>query len=202
MSRRIAVQQDRIFLRSMCLYCHLDSLIQIFHGTDIYLLSKMGFRGLKLLWMSVLCKAGDLGKLRQICNSGHSRVNMFLKTLLKAYVHKKDIKRQCIGIFFFPKKLFNHMNMCHIIFLSGKTTKVKNFLNPSSMHHFSSILRVHEKWKFPSNVLFYRHDITLKFVPRIPLRRDEDWWHSCKWCVIYRPKTNFNNVTKNVNWRY
>ena len=129
-------------------------------------------------------------------------LHMFLKTLLKAYVHKKDIKRQCIGIFFFSKKLFNHMNMCHIIFLSGKTTKVKNFLNPSTMHRFSSILRVHEKWKFPSNILFYRHDITLKFVPRIPLRSDEDWWHSCKWCVIYRPKTNFNNVTKNVNWRY
>ena len=127
MSRRIAVQQDRIFLRSMCLYCHLDSLIQIFHGTDIYLLSKMGFRGLKLLWMSVLCKAGDLGKLRQICNSGYSRVNMFLKTLLKAYVHIKDIKRQCIGLFF-SKKLFNHMNMCQIIFLFGKKQRSKIFL--------------------------------------------------------------------------
>ena len=201
MSRRIAVQQDRIFLRSMCLYCHLDSLIQTFHRTDIYLLSKMGFRGLKLLWMSVLCKAGDLGKLRQIWNSGHSKVNMFLKTLLKAYVHIKDIKRQCIGILFFPKELFNHMNMCQIIFLFGKTAKVKNFLNPLNMYHFSSILRVHERWKFPSNILSYRHDITLKFLPRIPLRSGHDWWHSSKWCVIYRPKTNLNNVTKNVNWR-
>ena len=201
MPRRIAVQQDRIFLRSMCLYCHLDSLIQTIHETDIYLLSKMDFRGLKLLWRSVLCKAGDLGKLRQICNRGHSKVNMFLKTLLKAYVHIKDIKRQCIGILFFPKKLFNHMNMCQIIFLFGKTTKAKNFLNPLNMYHFSSILRVHERWKFPSNILSYRHDITLKFVPRIPLRSGDDWWHSCKWCVICRPKISFNNVTKNVNWR-
>ena len=37
------------------------------------------------------------------------------------------------------------LNMCHIIFLFGKTTKVKNFLNPSSVLHFSSILRVHER---------------------------------------------------------
>ena len=202
MSRRIAVQQDQNIFEEHVFLLPPRLTNSNFSRNKHIPISKMGSRGLKLLWMSVLCKAGDLGKLRQICNSGHSRVNMFLKTLLKAYVHKKDIKRQCIGIFFFPKKLFNHMNMCHIIFLSGKTTKVKNFLNPSSMHHFSSILRVHEKWKFPSNVLFYRHDITLKFVPRIPLRRDEDWWHSCKWCVIYRPKTNFNNVTKNVNWRY
>ena len=39
----------RIFLRSMCFYFHHDSLIQTFHGTDIYLLRKMGFTGLKLL---------------------------------------------------------------------------------------------------------------------------------------------------------
>ena len=64
----------------------------------------MGFSGLKLLLMSVLCKPGDLGKLRQICNSRHSRVNMFLKTLLKTYAHILDIKRQCIGILFFFKK--------------------------------------------------------------------------------------------------
>ena len=164
----------------------------------------MGFRGLKLLWMSVLCKAGDLVKLRQICNSGHWRVNMFLKTLPKAYVHIKNIKRQCIGILFLFKKIDSIMklNMCHIILLFEKTTKVKNFLNPSSVHHFSSILRVHERWKFSSNMLSYRHDMTLKFVPRIPLRSDDDWWHSCKWCVIYRPKTSFHNVIKNVNWRY
>ena len=160
----------------------------------------MGFRGLKLLWMSVLCKAGDLGKLRQIWNSGHSKVNMFLKTLLKAYVHIKDIKRQRIGILFFSKQLFNHINMCHIIFLFGKTTKVKNFLNPSSVHHFSSILRVHERWTFPSNILSYRHDMMLKF--EIPLRSDDDWQQSYKWCALYRPKTNFDNVIKNVNWHY
>ena len=95
--------------------------------------------------MSVLCKAGDFGKLRQICNRGYLRVNMFLKTLLKAYVHIKDIKRQRIGILFFSKQLFSHINMCHIIFLFGKITKVTNFLNPSSVHHFSSIVRVHER---------------------------------------------------------
>ena len=65
--------------------------------------------------MSVLCKAGDFGKLRQICNRGYSRVNMFLKTLLKAYVHIKDIKRQRIGILFFSKQLFSHIiyNVSH-----------------------------------------------------------------------------------------
>ena len=59
--------------------------------------------------MSVLCKAGDFGKLRQICNRGYSRVNMFSKTLPKAYVHIKDIKRQRIGILFFSKQLFSHI---------------------------------------------------------------------------------------------
>ena len=186
----------------MCLYCHPDSLIQTFHGTGIFLLSKMIFRGLKQLWMSVLCKAGDFGKLRQICNRGYLRVNMFLKTLLKAYVHIKDIKRQRIGILFFSKQLFSHINMCHIIFLFGKITKVTNFQNPSSVHHFSSIVRVHERWKFPSNILSYRHDITLKSVPRIPSRSDDDWLHSWKWCKNYRPKTDFNKVIKNINWRY
>ena len=66
------------------------------------------------------------------------------------------------------------LNMCHIIFLFGKTTKVKSFLNSPSVHHFSSILRVHERLKFPSNILSYRHDMTLTFVPRIPLRSDDD----------------------------
>ena len=165
----------------------------------------MGFTGLKLLWMSVLCKAGNLGKLmQQICNSGHSRVNMFLKTLLKIYVHKGHKKTVYWHSLFFFQKNYSIMklDMCHIIFLFGKTTKVKHFLNPSSVHHFSSILRVHGRWKFPSNILNYRHDITLKFVPRTPLRSDDDWWHSCKWWVIYRPKTNFDNVIKNVNLHY
>ena len=98
--------------------------------------------------MSVICKAGDLGKLKQICNSGHSRVNMFIKTLLKGYVHKGHKKTVYWHSFFFQKNYsVMKLNMCHIIFLFGKTTKVKNFLNPSSVHNFSSILRVHERWK-------------------------------------------------------
>ena len=130
---------------------------------------------------------------------------MFLKTLLKGYVHILDIKWHCIvGILILFQKNYAIMklNTCHIIFLFGKTTKIKNFLNPSSVHHFSSILCAQERWTFPSSILSYRHDMTLKFVPRIPLRSDDDWWRSCKWCVIYRPKTNFDNVIKNVNWRY
>ena len=148
---------------------------------------------------NVLCKSGDLGKLRQICNSRHSKVNIFLKALLKAYVHILDKKPQCIGILFFFQKNYSIMklNTCHIVFLFGKTTKIKNFLNPSSVYHFSSMLRAHEKWRFLSNILSYRHDMTLKFVPLIPLRNDDDWWRSCKWCVIYRPKTDSDNVIKN-----
>ena len=57
--------------------------------------------------MSVICKAGDLGKLKQICNSGHSRVNMFIKTLLKGYVHKGH-KKTVYWHSFFSKKLFSH----------------------------------------------------------------------------------------------
>ena len=184
----------------MCFYFHHDSLIQTFHGTDIYLLCKMGFTGLKLLWISVLWKAGDLGKLRQICNNRHSRINMFLKTLVKAYVHILGIKRQYIGILILSQKNYSIMklNTCHIIFLFGKTKKIKNFLNPLSVHHFSSTLRAHERWTFPSSILSYRHDMTLKFIPRIRIRSDDDWWRSCKWCA----KTNLDNVIKNVNWCY
>ena len=61
--------------------------------------------------MSVICKAGDLGKLRWRCNSGHSRVDMFFQTLLKAYIHIKYIKRQCIGILFFVKKTYSIMKL-------------------------------------------------------------------------------------------
>ena len=97
--------------------------------------------------MSVLCKTGELGKLRQIFNSRHSRVNMFLKTLLKAYVLIKDIKLQFTFIlFFFKKKKKNHeTGYVSYHFPIWKNNKVKNFLNPSSVHHFSSILRVRER---------------------------------------------------------
>ena len=88
MSWRISVQQDQNIFEEHVFIFPPQLTNSNFHGTDIYLLSKMGFRGLKLLWVSVLCKAGDLGKLRQICNCGHLRVKMFLQTLLKAYVHK------------------------------------------------------------------------------------------------------------------
>ena len=166
----IGVQQDQNILGSMCLYFHLGSLIQTFHGTDIYLLSKMCFRGMKPLWMSVLCKARDLGKLRQIYNSGHSWVNMFLKTWLKTYVHILYIKRQYIGfLFFFQEKLFNHgAEYASYHFPLWKATKVKKFLNPSSVHHFFSILRAHERWVFPSSILSSRQEIRWNLCHRYP----------------------------------
>ena len=78
--------------------------------------------------MSVLCKTGELGKLRQICNSRHSRVNMFLKTLLKAYVLIKDTKRQCICIlFFFSKKLNHETGYVSYHFPIWKNNKGKKF---------------------------------------------------------------------------
>ena len=77
--------------------------------------------------MSVLCKAGDFGKLRQICNRGYSRVNMFSKTLPKAYVHIKDIKRQRIGILFFFKTIIQSYKYVSYHFPIWKNNKGKKF---------------------------------------------------------------------------
>ena len=128
MSWRISVQQDQNIFEEHVFIFPPQLTNSNFHGTDIYLLSKMGFRGLKLLWVSVLCKAGDIGKLRQICNSRHSSVNMFLKTLLKAYVHKGHKKTVHWHSLFFSKKIFNHeTEYVSYHFPIWKTSKGKKF---------------------------------------------------------------------------
>ena len=58
--------------------------------------------------MSVLYKAGDLVKLRQICNCSHSRVNMFIKTLLTKALRTINNKRHICTYVGHKKVLYWH----------------------------------------------------------------------------------------------